>query len=50
MVRSCEACLLQRPLPPQGKLVSHDIPSRLWKKIGADVFLYQGVSYHVLFF
>ena len=48
MVRSCEACLLQRPLPPQGKLVSHDIPSRVWEKIGADVFLYQGISYHVV--
>ena len=48
MVRSCEACLLQRPLPPQGKLVSHDIPNRVWEKIGVDVFLYQGISYHVV--
>ena len=31
-----------------GKLLSHDIPSRVWEKIGADVFLYQGISYHVV--
>ncbi len=48
MVRECEACLLQRALPARGNLIPHEIPNRVWEKIGADLFSYEGVTFQVV--
>ena len=48
MVRGCEACLLQRALPPRGKMISHKLPSRVWQELCADLFSYEGVTYQII--
>ena len=48
MVRDCEACLLQRALPARGKLIPHKIPNRVWEKIGADLFYFEGITYQIV--
>ena len=36
-VSRCDICLSYRPLQSKQPLLQHDIPDRLWAKIGADM-------------
>lgn len=45
MISHCQACLTYRKDNNKQPLISHEIPSRAWVKIGADIFHFDGKSY-----
>ena len=44
----CPTCIAHRPAPAAEPLLSHDVPSRPWAKLGADLFELNGSMYLVL--
>ena len=48
MVDKCEDCLNTRKLPCKVELKSHEVPSRPFEKVGADIVTVYGKKYHVI--
>ena len=48
MVRKCEECAKLLPSKPNEPLMTHQVPSTPWTKVGSDLFDYAGKQYIVI--
>ena len=45
MVRKCKECAKLLPSKPNETLMTHQVPSTPWTKVGSDLFDYAGKQY-----
>ena len=44
-IQKCDTCMAYQSNQPKESLICHEVPSRPWKKIGADIFTVGDKSY-----
>ena len=47
-IEKCVKCALDAPLQQKEQLYNHDIPSRVWSKVGLDILTHKGKDYLIL--
>ncbi|KAI5755188.1 hypothetical protein M8J77_014828 [Diaphorina citri] len=48
-IRKCDICQKYSNENPKMPLISHEVPTRAWEKLGTDVMEYNGINYLVVY-